>query len=310
MRKISIKYFVLSSGAIGLFIFLIFLIANFITAALIPDLIGRIFTLLISGLVAGLAITLMLSWLSPIFTDWIIILRKLLRYDSLSHPLIQRLSYEAPGTYHHSINVSNLGQEAAKSISCDALLVRIAAYYHDIGKLTAPLRFVENQAGYEIPHNLQAEAIQKNVNEIIDHVRDGVAIARSYDLPESIVNMIKEHHGTTKVVYFFELAKEKGLKIKKTDFKYAGPVPQTKESAILMLADSIEAATRALPELNDQNVDQIIKNVFSDKITEGQFKLCRLSERELSKLKRSFSMTIKSIYHQRIAYNSILNEQS
>jgi len=300
MKKISLKYILLSSFSIGLFIAFMFLITNFLLRAITPEFFLEFLIILIAGLISGVIITLGISTLSPLVSDWIIVLRKLIRFDNLSHPLIQRLSYEAPGTYHHSINVSILGQQAAKSIGADSLLVRISAYYHDIGKLENPMRFIENQAGHEIPHTEDERSIKESAEQIINHVKDGIAIGQSYDLPQNVLNLIEEHHGTTKVLYFYELAKERKLKIKLTDFKYPGPIPQTKEAIILMLADSIEAAARASNELNDEAIKQIVASVTSDKLNEKQMNHCNLSKKELEKIKNSFMSTLASIFHQRI----------
>ena len=302
MKKYSLKYVVISSVSIGLFVFLMSLIANFILVTISPNLIQKIIVLFAIGILTGTGVTYAIIVLSPIYSDWIIMLRRLLRFDNLSHPLIERLSYEAPGTYHHSINVSILAQQAAKAIRADALLVRISAYYHDIGKLEEPLRFIENQAGHEIPHSDDLNSIKESAERIIDHVAAGIKIAKTYNLPENIINMIAEHHGTTRVLYFFELAKEKKIKIKTTDFKYPGPVPQTKEAALLMLADSIEAATRSSSELNNVKIEEIVKNVLNDRKKENQFKRCNFTSTELYKINKSFVSTLKSIYHQRINY--------
>ena len=302
MKKTALKYLILLSLAIGVFVFILSLIANFLIATFLPNLFTKISILLIFGILSGSVITTAIVLFNPLFSDWIIMLRRLLRFDSLSHPLIERLSHEAPGTYHHSINVSVMGQQAAKVISADALLVRIAAYYHDIGKLDHPLRFIENQAGYEIPHTEDEAKIKESAEQIINHTKRGMEIASSYHLPEEIINLISEHHGTTKVLYFYELAREKKLKIKLTDFKYPGPVPQSKESAILMLADSIEAATRATPELNNEKIKTIVGDVITSRARENQFKRCNFAPGELAKIGESFTASVKSIYHQRISY--------
>lgn len=229
-------------------------------------------------------------------------LRRLLRYDSLSHPLITRLSYEAPGTYHHSINVSNLSQKAAKSIGADSLLVRVASYYHDIGKLENPRLYIENQSGDEIPDTDNESLIKVNAEKIIAHVKDGIKIAKEYNLPEEIIDIISQHHGTTRALYFYELAKEKKLKIKKTDFRYAGPAPQTRESAIIMLADSVEAATRAIPQLTDEKIRSIVENTIADKSNDSQFKSCNFDRNNLNSIKESLISSLQAIYHQRIQY--------
>ncbi len=227
-------------------------------------------------------------------------LRQMYRFESLSHPLLLRLSYEAPGTYHHSINVSILSQKAAKAIGADALLVRLGAYYHDIGKLEIPTQYIENQSGAEIPHTEDAESIRKDANKIISHVKQGIEIAEENHLPAEVINLISEHHGTTRVLYFYELAKEKGLNIKKTDFKYSGPTPQSKEAVILMLADSCEAAARAVSNLSKEGIAELVSNAIEDKISEHQIENSGISQNDLTKVKDSLIETLSSIYHQRM----------
>lgn len=226
----------------------------------------------------------------------------MLRIESLSNPLLMKLSTDAPGTYHHSLNVSNLAQKAAKAINADSLLVRTAAYYHDLGKLDSPELYVENQSEIEIPTKEDAESIRSHANAIISHVKQGVVMAENYKLPVEVIDLIKEHHGTTRALYFYGIAKEKGLKIKKTDFRYAGPTPQSKESAILMLADCVEAATRATPSLTPQKIKSIVETTIEDRLEDNQFKNANLSELELAKVKTSLEETLRTIYHQRIAY--------
>lgn len=234
------------------------------------------------------------------FANTVLTIKKLFRFENLSHPLLLQLSYQAPGTFHHSINVAILAQKAAKSIGADSLLVRVAAYYHDVGKLDNPLQFIENQSGEEIPRTEDAESIRDSAQKIIDHAKNGLKIANEHKLPDEIKAMIAQHHGTTKALYFYELAKEKGLKIKKTDFCYAGPKPSTKEAAILMLADSCEAAARAIPNLTMKQIEKLVNSVVEDRIAEKQFTKINLLPNELAKIKESLILTLFSIYHQRL----------
>lgn len=255
-----------------------------------------------AALVFGSLLTYGLYTFLPVFADIMATLRRMLRYESLSNPVLLRLSTDAPGTYHHSLNVSVLAQKAAKSIGADSLLVRVAAYYHDLGKLSNPLEFVENQAGLEIPTAEDAESISKNAEKIISHVKNGVKIAQEYNMPEEIINLISEHHGTTRALYFYGIAKEKGLKIKKTDFRYQGPKPQSKESAILMLADCVEATARATQNLTPEKISEIIGSSIKERLSEKQFISSGISEKELLLIKNSLEETLLSIYHQRIEY--------
>jgi len=200
------------------------------------------------------------------------------------------------------MNVSNLAQRACKAIGADSLLVRTAAYYHDIGKVDNPTLFIENQAESEIPKEESAEEIRDTANKIIAHVENGIKIAKEHNLPESIVNLIAEHHGTTRAWFFHRKAIEQGLKIKKTDFRYKGPIPQTKESAILMISDCVEAAARAEQILTKETISNIVNSIIEERLKENQFKNARFSENDFIQIKKSLSETLFSIYHQRISY--------
>jgi membrane-associated HD superfamily phosphohydrolase len=155
----------------------------------------------------------------------------------------------------------------------------------------------------QIPTEEDADSIRKNAEKIISHVESGVKIAKMYNLPEEIVDMISEHHGTTRALYFYGQAKEKGLKIKKTDFKYAGPVPQSKESAILMLSDCVEATTRSMSNLATEQISDMVDKLVKERVEENQFKNCSLKDKDLDAIKVSLKENLRSIYHQRIEYN-------
>jgi hypothetical protein len=262
----------------------------------------RLIIYLIASLFAGIIITAGISIFSPVWKEAMITLRRMLRTESLSNPLLLRLSIEAPGTYHHSLNVSNLAQKAAKSIKADSLLVRTAAYYHDLGKLENPTLYVENQSEIEVPTAEDTESINKHANAIISHVEKGAKIAEEASLPTEIIDLIKEHHGTTRALYFYGIAKEKGLKIKKTDFRYPGPTPHSKEAAVLMLSDCVEAATRATPNLTPEKIRFIVESTIEERLEDKQFKNSNLSEIEFAKIKSSLEETLFSVYHQRIEY--------
>lgn len=299
MQKTSRKSLIVIFSAI----FCIFL-TSFLLGYFLLSVFGLVWLkvavgLLISG-IASFIVAYGILVFEPVAKEVISSLNRLHRVENFSHPLLLKLSYEAPGTFHHSINVSILAQKAAKAIGADALLVRIAAYYHDIGKLKEPLSYIENQSGEEIPRSEDMDSIRRNANKIIGHVNSGLEIAQRYHLPEDIINLISEHHGTTRALYFYEKAKEKGLKIKKTDFRYEGPAPQSKEAAILMLADSVEAAARALPDLSPDRLRAVIEFTMEDKIGENQFKNSGLLEGDLAKIKDALTQTLTSIYHQRI----------
>lgn len=303
MTKTQKKFFYLSVLILSSAFFVFFLIVYFIgltSAALTVKLAIWLFLALALGVMTTYGYTLTSSAISDAMTT----LRRMSRAENLSNPLIMRLSTEAPGTYHHSMNVSNLAQKAAKSIGADSLLVRVASYYHDLGKLSDPKLFVENQSDNEIPHDETSLWIRTNAKKIISHVEHGVKIAKDAGLAPEIIDIISEHHGTSRALYFFERAKERGLKIRKSDFLYPGPKPQTKESAIIMLADCVEATARAQKDHDKETIKNLVITSIEDKIKEGQLERASLSEIELGLVKDSFIDTLMTIYHQRISYKN------
>lgn len=300
--KFEYKYLLIFSFVLSFFIFIIFVVATYTVQS--AELYGflKYFIIYCFSLIAAISIALGISILSSTISDAMFSLRRMSRLENLSNPLLMRLSAEAPGTYHHSLNVSNIAQKACKKIGADSLLVRVASYYHDIGKLESPLEFIENQSSTDIPQDESAETIRNNSKKIIAHVENGVSIAKENNLPEDIIDIIAEHHGTTRTLYFYEKAKERGLKIKRTDFRYKGPTPQTKESAILMLADCVEATIRSEKNLTKETITNIVNSSIKERELDNQFKNSSLTENELAKVHSSMIGTILSIYHQRISY--------
>lgn len=302
-NKTEIKYFILTALIISLPTLVFFILATFVIQIINGSIGWQILTLYGFALILAFIITAGWAIFNPALSDAMLTLRRLLRFESLSNPLLLRLSIQAPGTYHHSLNVSNLSQRASKSIGANSLLVRTAAYYHDIGKLEQPMNFIENQAENEIPQSESTEKIRGSAQIIIAHVKNGIKIAKENNLPDEIIDLIAEHHGTTKAWYFYKKAVEKGLKIKKTDFRYPGPKPQSKESAVLMIADCAEATARAEQNLTKESISQIVNNAISERLEENQFKNSDLTENDLIKIKNSMISTLLSIYHQRMRYS-------
>ncbi len=220
-----------------------------------------------------------------------------------THPLFKRLLVEAPGTYHHSIMTGNLGERAAEAIGADALLVRVAAYYHDIGKLSAPHYFVENQTGPANPHD-ELDDPEESARIIIRHVTEGVRLARKHRLPARIVDFIQEHHGTTRVEYFYRRACERygPENVDEAKFRYPGPRPQTRETAILMLADSVEATVRAEKPADVEAIDRLVCRIIQQKLDEGQLVNTDLTLRDLELIRQAFVTTLSGMYHTRVLY--------
>lgn len=219
-----------------------------------------------------------------------------------THPLLHELQLKAPGTYHHSLMISNLAEQAAQAIGADGLLVRVGAYYHDIGKMRRPYFFVENRIeGSNYHDRLDPET---SAQIIIRHVSDGLELADRYGLPTVIRDFIAQHHGTTRVSYFYNQAcNENGeASVDESAFSYPGPRPQTVEAAILMLSDGVEAAVRAARPATTAEIDTIIRGVINRRLTEGQLDACDLTLRNLDEIRQSFLSVLKGIYHPRIQY--------
>lgn len=262
-------------------------------------IIKLVFVILAALCSAGVTAYLVIS-ASPVFKEYLNTFRRLLRLESLSHPLMIKFSQTAPGTYHHTLTVANIASRAAKSIGADSLLSRVGAYYHDIGKMMAPDFYVENQPVNKNAHDeIDPESSAKI---IIEHVEKGVELAKENHLPEEVINFIQQHHGTSTVSYFYEKGKELGLKIKKSDFKYPGPKPQSPEIAIVMLADILEAAVRANPNPKLSDIREIVNTIIEQKTAEGQLDNSGLNAKQITKLRRSFIESLTAIFHQRIQY--------
>ena len=229
---------------------------------------------------------------------------KLLELANLEHPLLGDMMVTAPGTYHHSIIVGNLSRAAAEGIGAHPLLTRVAAYYHDIGKLKMPHYYIENRTSSEDAH----KDLTPNMSALIimSHAKEGAELAREYRIGRKLTDIIQQHHGTSLVSYFYNKAKEQEDPtlhvIKEKDFRYPGPKPQTKEAGIIMLADAVEAASRVLedptPKRIENHVQQIVENIFLD----GQLDDCELTLKDLHAIQKSFIAILIGIFHQRIEY--------
>ena len=229
---------------------------------------------------------------------------KLLELANMDHPILKDLILQAPGTYHHSIIVGSLVEAAAKSIAANPLLARVSAYYHDIGKLKKPLYFIENVGGGENKHDHLIPTMSSLI--LISHVKDGVEMARENRLGERIGHIIQQHHGTSRISYFFQKAKEKENpemeSINENDFRYPGPKPQTKEAGIVMLADSVEAASRALTDPTPSRIKSLVQRITNNIFLDGQLEECELTLKDLQKIQESFDRILTAIFHQRIDY--------
>lgn len=225
---------------------------------------------------------------------------RLLELAQLQQPLLRRLQDEAPGTFHHSLMVATLAERAAAQIGADALLVRVGAYYHDIGKMHDPAMFIENQGDGGNPH--EDLAPRDSAQVIIAHVHEGDALARRGRLPLAIRDFINEHHGSRRVTYFYRKAAMSDPRTDPTYFTYDGPPPQSRETAIVMLADSCEAVVRASREQDQDTISLLVDSVLDERLRERQLDECDLTLRELQQISASFKQTLSGVHHQRIEY--------
>ncbi len=232
---------------------------------------------------------------------------RLLELSDMSHPLLARLAMEAPGTYHHSLMVSHLAQTAAREIGANDLLVRVCAYYHDIGKLTKPEFFIENIQGRRNPHDELSPSMSRLI--VISHVKEGVSLAHRYKLPRIIIEGIEQHHGTSIIQYFYYRARTraegdagKKEKVDKDDYRYPGPRPKTREMGILLIADSIEAASRSIDKNKPGQIEGLVNEIIKEKLIDGQFDLCGLTMSDITAIRRSMIFSLNNMLHGRVAY--------
>ncbi len=257
------------------------------------------------GLLAALLALLLLPFLEWLFQHTTGI--SLLELTDMSHPLLQRLALEAPGTYHHSLLVGAIGQAAANRIGADGLLVLVCAYFHDVGKLAKPEFFAENQRGGDNPHDSLAPSMSALV--IQSHVKEGFTLAKRYKLPRSVCDGIRTHHGTTLTSYFYQIARralkdagqteDAGLE---SSFRYDGPKPWTREQAVLMLADTVEAASRSLEKPTPNRIAEMVETLMRDKLLDGQLDRCPLTLEDLHEIRAAFVFALANVLHGRNPY--------
>ena len=226
----------------------------------------------------------------------------LMELSDTNQKLLRKLAEEAPGTFQHSMQVASLAEEAIYRIGGNTLLVRTGALYHDIGKLKNPAYFTENQKNNENPHD--NHEYEESARIIIDHVTHGIELAKKNNLPEQIINFIKTHHGTTTVRYFYKsfVNENPGLPVDIKKFKYPGPIPFSKETAVLMMADSVEAASRSLSDLNEETIRNLVDSIIDYQLAEDQFNDADITFRDINNIKKVFIKKLSNIYHVRIQY--------
>ncbi len=264
----------------------------------------------VQGIVSGIAASVITTGLLPYLENAFNITTplKLLDLAQPNHPLLQRLLLDAPGTYHHSVLVGNLAETAAGYIDADPVTVRVGAYYHDIGKIKRPYFFVENQAGNENPHDKIAPSLSTLI--VTSHIKDGVDLCREYKLPQIIIDIVQQHHGTMLVSYFYKRATENEHSecIIEADFRYEGPRPQSKEAALIMLADACEAAVRSIGKPNKNRIEATVRKIIRERLHDGQLDECNLTLKDLNVIGDVFIRVLSSMFHTRIEYPDTLKE--
>jgi len=225
---------------------------------------------------------------------------KLIELSNPNHPLLKKILTEAPGTYHHSVMVANLAESACEAIGANGLLARVGCYYHDIGKTKRPKYFIENQMNHNNPHDQLPPETSKNI--IIAHAVEGAEMLREYKMPKEIIDIAEQHHGTTLLKYFYHKAEKMGKEVKEEDYRYPGPKAQTKESAIIGIADSVEAAVRSMSHPTSEQIEQLVNQIISDRLHDGQLTECDLTFREIEIVAKTLCNTLNGIFHNRIEY--------
>ncbi|AAS43285.1 MULTISPECIES: HD family phosphohydrolase [Bacillus] len=226
---------------------------------------------------------------------------KLMELSSPNHPLLRRILLEAPGTYHHSVMVANLSEAACEAVGANGVLARVGAYYHDVGKTVQPQFFIENQMGIENPHDKLDPVTSKDI--IIAHVTDGVKMLEEYHIPQEIIDIAGQHHGTTLLKYFYYKAiKEDKEKYTEEMFRYPGSKATSKESAIVGIADSVEAAVRSMNHPTPEQINNLVQSIIKDRLQDGQFSECDLTFKELQIVGKTLCETLNGIFHSRITY--------
>ncbi len=254
------------------------------------------------GVVSAFLASVLTIGLLPFFETGLGILTdgKLLQLSNPNQPLLKKILTEAPGTYHHSIMVANLSETACEAIGANGLLARVGSYYHDIGKTVRPHYFIENQLSIQNPHDFIEP--EESAKIIISHPYDGAEILMKEKMPKEIIDIAKQHHGTSLLKYFYFKAKETNQFVEEKDYRYPGPKPQTKEAAIICICDSVEAAVRSLKEPTEEKIEEIVSSIIKDRMTDGQLNECPLTLKELETIQETICNTLKGIFHSRIQY--------
>lgn len=285
---------------------------NIITVAIIflikedffsPFAVSAIFFAATSGIIVAATVLIILPLIEYMFgvtTDI-----SLIELLDLEHPLMRNLMINAPGTYHHSVIVANLAGAAAEAVGANPLMARVSAHYHDIGKIKMPEYFVENQTGTISKHDKLTPHMSSMI--IMSHVKEGIELGRQHKLPQTVIDILQQHHGTSSIIYFYQKAKEMAVDSPPVpeDYRYQGPKPQTRVAALVMMADAVEAAARSLIDPTPARISALVEKIINNIFLDGQIDECELTLKDLSEIKRRFTHILTIIFHKRITYPEV-----
>lgn len=301
MKKISDRLVILKT-AIGLIVIHSAVIILFLFLSFEKYSWFDVFLYVGFGIVAACLSAILAIGLLPLFESFLGILTdmKLLQLSNPNQPLLKKLLVEAPGTYHHSVMVANISETACEAVGANGLLARVGSYYHDIGKTVRPGLFIENQMPNKNPHDRLPP--KESADIIIRHTTDGANLLKAHKMPKEIIDIAKQHHSNSLVQFFYMKAKELNSEVDESDFRYPGPKPETKETAIVCICDSVEPAVRSLPDPTPEKIDSIVSSIISGKISDGQLDNSPLTLKELKTIQHTICDSLKGIFHSRIQY--------
>ena len=280
------------------FLFIAFYILLAQASITLTEMLFYISAAIISAVLSGALTMGLLPFYESIFG--VLSTMRLIELSNPNHPLLKKILTETPGTYHHSVMVANLAEAASEAIGADGLLARVASYYHDVGKTKKPYMFIENQISGVNPHDTLPP--EESAKIICAHTTDGATLLREHKMPQEIIDIALQHHGTSALKYFLFKANEQGKNLDEEIFRYVGPKPQTKEAAIISIADSVEAAVRSMKDPTSEKIQKLIRTIIRERVQDEQFDECDISIKELKIIENVLGETLNGIFHNRIEY--------
>jgi hypothetical protein len=288
----------ISVGQITFIYILVYFAFTIIQEGNIQDLNSDMFLIFILGGLATLFVQPLIYIYEKLFG--LVSDMSLLELSDTNSKLLKELAEKAPGTFHHSLNVANLAEAAANEIGANAMLARVGALYHDIGKMENPTYYSENQTSSVNSHDELSP--QESADVIVNHVIQGIEVARKHNIPDRVIDFIRTHHGTSIVYFFYMKEKEMNENVSPLDFRYPGPIPFSKETAILMMCDSVEAASKSLKEPTAAKIDDFIERIINKQMDEAQFLNANITFKEIQLIKKILKQKLKNIFHLRVEY--------